>query len=126
MKPAIPVLAAVVFGAILVSSAGRAKRPAPAQLSTFAQADTARVVLSIDGMTCGSCATTAQIVLRRIVGVYLARVSYDSSSAVVLYDPAETDPDRFIERLREMTGYEAHVVVKPTATTAIPPDAAAE
>jgi copper chaperone CopZ len=103
-----------------VSSAGRASGTAPAQLSTFAQADTARVVLSIDGMTCGSCVTTAQIVLRRIEGVYLARVSYDSPSAEVLYDPSKTGPDQLIERLRDMTGYEARVAMKPTAPTATP------
>ncbi len=74
-------------------------------------ADTAQVRLAIQGMTCGSCATTARLALRRVAGVYDATVSYDSASAVVKYDPAATAPDRFIAELARMTGYVARVVV---------------
>ncbi len=75
--------------------------------------DTAIVRLTISGMTCGSCATTARIALQRVPGVYQARVSYDSSSAVVSYDPAATSPARLIAQLAEMTGYQARVVETP-------------
>lgn len=76
---------------------------------TDAAADTAKVKLAISGMTCGSCATTARITLERVDGVYDAEVSYDSASAVVLYDPEETSPEEFISYLEEMTGYEARL-----------------
>ncbi len=76
---------------------------------TDVAADTAKVKLAISGMTCGSCATTARIVLKRVAGVYDAEVSYDSASAVVLYDPEETSPEEFISYLEEMTGYEARI-----------------
>jgi len=72
--------------------------------------DTVTVNLAIKGMTCGSCATTASVVLRRVPGVYKAQVSYASASAVVHYDPAKTSPDEFIGQLRKMTGYEASVI----------------
>jgi len=72
--------------------------------------DTATVNLTIKGMTCGSCATTASIVLRRVPGVYKAQVSFASASAAVSYDPAKTSPDVFIGQLRKMTGYEASVI----------------
>lgn len=72
--------------------------------------DTATVNLAIKGMTCGGCATTARIVLRRVAGVYQADVSFESASAVVRYDPAKTSPEEVIEQLRKMTGYEASVV----------------
>ncbi|HET9064311.1 MAG TPA: cation transporter [Gemmatimonadales bacterium] len=65
--------------------------------------------LAITGMTCGSCATTARLVLQRVPGVYHAAVSYDSSSAVVTYDPTRTKPATFIAKLKEMTGYTARV-----------------
>lgn len=76
-------------------------------------ADTVRVNLAIKGMTCGSCATTARIVLERVDGVFDATVSYDSTSAVVLYDPARTSPETFIMRLEQMTGYKATVMAEP-------------
>lgn len=72
--------------------------------------DTAQVRLAVSGMTCGSCATTARIALERAPGVYDAKVSYDSASAVVLYDPKRTSPERFIAHLEKMTGYKARVV----------------
>ena len=81
--------------------------------ATDATADTAKVELAISGMTCGSCATTARIALERVDGVYDAEVSYDSASAVVLYDPEETSPEEFISYLEEMTGYEARVAEPP-------------
>ena len=76
----------------------------------FSAGDTAKVELAISGMTCGSCATTARIVLERVDGVYDAEVSYDSASAVVLYDPELTSPEQFIARLEKMTDYRAEVV----------------
>ncbi|MFQ5747032.1 MAG: heavy-metal-associated domain-containing protein [Gemmatimonadota bacterium] len=80
--------------------------PAPA-------GDSTRVRLAIEGMTCGSCATTARIILRRIRGVYDAEVSYDSAGAVVLYDADLTGPETFIAELARMAGYEASVVGEP-------------
>jgi copper chaperone CopZ len=78
-----------------------------------APADTVVAHLAVKGMTCGSCAATARLVLKRVPGVHDAEVSYETASAVVRYDPARTDPARFIARLREMTGYEARVVEPP-------------
>jgi copper chaperone CopZ len=82
----------------------------PPQPALEVAADTATVNLAIKGMTCGSCATTARVVLRRVPGVYHAEVSFDSASAVVRYDPARTSPDVLIAQLRRMTGYEASVI----------------
>lgn len=75
-----------------------------------ARPDTARARLAIEGMTCGSCATTARIALERVDGVHRADVSFDSASAVVLYDPAKTTPNVFIARLEKLTGYQARPV----------------
>lgn len=79
-----------------------------------AVADTARARLAVRGMTCGSCALTARLALERAPGVYRAEVSYDSASAVVLYDPERTSPDRFIARLEKLTGFTARAVAEPS------------
>ncbi len=71
--------------------------------------DTARVHFAVAGMTCGSCAATARIVLDDVDGIYRSHVSYDSASATVWYDPARVAPPVIIARLKEMTGYEATV-----------------
>ena len=72
--------------------------------------DTATVRLHLSGMTCGSCATTARIALRRAPGVYGAEVSYEAATAGVRYDPARTSPERLIERLADLTGYGGRVI----------------
>src|SRR5689334_11677880 len=71
-------------------------RPAP-----IAPADSSRVTLTLRGMTCGSCAKTAQLALQRTAGVYHAEVSYDSAKAVVLYDSERTSPEQFVADLKE-------------------------
>jgi copper chaperone CopZ len=76
----------------------------------YADADTARATLAIEGMTCASCATTARIALERSEGVYQATVSYDSASAVVHYDSERTSPPQFIATLKKLTGYDAALV----------------
>jgi len=71
--------------------------------------DTARVRFAVAGMTCGSCATTARVVLDDVDGIYRPHVSYDSASATIWYDPARVSPPASVARLKEMTGYEATV-----------------
>ncbi len=82
----------------------------PAAVGTPAVSDTAMLRLAISGMTCGSCATTARLALQRVPGVYRAEVSYESASAVVRYDAAQTSPAQFIQQLEHMTGYRARIV----------------
>ena len=89
-------------------------------------ADTAHVRLAIEGMTCGGCATTAKIILKRIPGVFEASVSYDSASAVVVFDPAVTSPKTMIEQLDQMAGYSARVVEGPQALGVAKPEEANE
>ncbi len=89
-------------------------------------ADTTHVRLAIEGMTCGGCALTAKIILKRIPGVFEASVSYDSASAVVVFDPAVTSPKVMIEQLDQMAGYSARVVEGPQAIGVAKPEVAAK
>ncbi len=103
-----------------------AKPGAVAASMAAVPADTTHVRLAIEGMTCGSCATTAKIILRRIPGVFEASVSYDSASAVVVFDPAVTSPKVMIEQLDQMAGYTARVVEGPQAIGVEKPEGAAK
>lgn len=70
---------------------------------------TAKAALVIEGMTCGSCASTARLALKRSPGVLDADVSYESRTGLVWYDSTLTSPGRFIADLGRMTGYRAAV-----------------
>ncbi|MCA9567080.1 MAG: cation transporter, partial [Myxococcales bacterium] len=71
----------------------------------------ASVRLRLGGMTCASCATRIEKVLRRAAGVVSANVNLASEIAAVAYTPGLTEPSRLI-RVVEDAGYTA--VVAPT------------
>ena len=104
---AVAVLGTVVICPVCLPDAGAAS---PVEVvSMVSAADTVQVRLNIEGMTCGSCALTARIVLERTPGVFNADVSYEESTATVWYDDAVTSPADVIAQLRKYTGYEASV-----------------
>lgn len=96
-------------GPSAVTEAGHAATPV-ARLTD----DTAQVRFAVAGMTCGSCAATARVVLDEVDGIHRSHVSYDSASATIWYDPARVSPPAIIARLKEMTGYEATVATGET------------
>ena len=55
--------------------------------TTTANISTEKVVLTVNGMTCGGCALTTQKSLEKVNGVISAEVTYDPPQAVVTYDP---------------------------------------
>lgn len=55
--------------------------------ASIAAAPTKNATLHVEGMTCGACATSVKIVLKKIDGVIDATVSYERKRAVVQYDP---------------------------------------
>lgn len=55
------------------------------------------VLLSVDGMFCGSCARALQKVLERLPGVERARVGYATEVASLWLEPS-ADPDRVVRR----------------------------
>ena len=88
--------------------------------------DTATVRLHISGMTCGSCPLTARTALRKLPGVWDAKVTLVDSLGVVRYDPRKLSAPQIAARL---TGYGARIIEKPIHTELGPngkarPDAA--
>ncbi|HWP37823.1 MAG TPA: heavy metal-associated domain-containing protein [Gemmatimonadales bacterium] len=76
-------------------------------------ADTATVRLHISGMTCGGCATTARLALKRLTGIYDATVTVEDSLGVVRYDPLTVSPEEIVAHLAKLTGYKATVLADP-------------
>ena len=54
------------------------------------------VTIKVEGMSCGGCVNNVTGVLKALAGVVDARVSLESASATVRYDPASVS----IEALR--------------------------
>ena len=67
-------------------------------------ADTTRVVLPVDGMTCASCVERVEKALNKAPGVSQVRVNLASEQAEVLFDPAQSDPEHIAGVVRK-AGY---------------------
>lgn len=73
-------------------------------------AATGTATLTVQGMTCGACATSVKVVLEKLDGVSEARVHFDEKRAVVRYDPSKVTPGRMAEAIRATLPYEASVL----------------
>lgn len=62
----------------------------------------ARMVLSIEGMSCINCEMRIEAALKKLKGVKEARVSYSSSTAAVRYDPRVTTPEQITEAIEKL------------------------
>ena len=70
--------------------------------------NTQEAVLTIENMTCGSCAAAARQSLVRLDGVKDANVTVDPPQAVVTYDPTKISPDA-LAKATAAAGYPATV-----------------
>lgn len=104
-------LAALGAVGVVCPICGAGARPVIAEQ----RADTAVARFTVSGMTCGSCATTARLALQRLPGVYSAAVSYDSTSALVRYDPRRVSPAQIAQHLERLTGYRATLLAVGSA-----------
>ncbi len=106
---------AIATAAVLMLAAGagasalivRAQRTADASTATAA-VKTERVVVAIEGMHCGGCASGIKAMLKRTSGVVSAEVSYEAGEANVEYDAAKTSREKIVEAITNM-GYKVSV-----------------
>src|SRR3989442_13099216 len=68
--------------------------------------DNSRAVLTLEGMTCASCATRIEKGLKKVPGVKDASVNFASEQATVTYDAAQTNLEQMVQKV-EAIGYRA-------------------
>lgn len=105
-----PLVIAAVVALAAASALGlivRAQRPT-SQAAEAAQAKAERVVIGIEGMHCGGCASGVKAMLKRTPGVISAEVSYEEKQAEVEFDPSATTREKLVEAVNNM-GYKASV-----------------
>lgn len=66
------------------------------------------VTLAVKGWTCGSCAASTRIALKKLDGIEDVKTDHETREAVVTYDDAKVTPERMIQAV-ERLGYKATV-----------------
>ena len=74
------------------------------KVSTAESVKTEEVILNIDGMTCGGCASKVKGVLSACEGVTDAQVSYQDGKAIVHVEDGNADTHALIEAVKKL-GY---------------------
>ncbi len=79
-----------------------------------ALAATKSVTFAVKGWTCGSCAASTRIALKKLDGVEDVKTDHEKMEAVVTYDDTRIAPERMIQAIEKL-GYKA--TVKAAAPT---------
>ncbi len=82
----------------------------PAQTQGILECQT---LLSIEGMSCASCALRIEKGLNKLAGVISATVNLATEQATVTYLPAETGVEQMLQKV-EALGYQAIPIVQPS------------
>ena len=82
------------------------------------------VVLSLEGMTCASCAMRIEKGLKKVPGIKDANVNLATEQATVTYDPTQTDIEQMVHKV-DAIGYKATPPVSPAASQSAVSDAIA-
>lgn len=70
-----------------------------------------KIILKIDGMTCGHCVRKVEKSLKSLPGVEVAKVDLKKGTAKVKYDDSKQTVDKMNEAVRE-AGYESESTSK--------------
>src|SRR6266487_450029 len=77
-----------------------------------------RVVFSLEGMTCASCAMRIEKGLKKVPGIIDAQVNLATERATVTYDPEQTGVEQMVQKV-ETVGYKAMSLDQPVLRTVV-------
>lgn len=93
-------------GSLLRAQAAKSAPVPAAVASNAADSHDARATIAVSGMTCDGCAQSVRLALAKVPGVKSAEVSFKEERAIVVFDPAATNPDKLRNAIND-TGYKA-------------------
>ncbi len=99
----------LLISALTLATALAGSLLSPAAAVTSGGGDqSSRVVLAVEGMTCGGCVAAVKSALKKTEGVTSYEVSLEKKEADVRFEPARTDPERIAAAVSK-TGFKATV-----------------
>ncbi len=99
----------VVLGLALLLAASAAAAPAGEQSK-----DLSRVVIPVEGMTCGGCVASIKIALKKMDGIVEVDGDHEKGSATVTYRRDRVSVEKIVNRINEKTSFQASLPEKKT------------
>jgi copper chaperone CopZ len=99
------------FTGLSISRYVLASEPVTARGDTELPNGLHRVVVSVEGLSCGACEIPVRHALRKVEGVKSIEVSAATKTATVDFEPAKTDSEQLIAAINS-TGYRASLPKK--------------
>jgi len=90
-----------------------------------ALAATKSVTFAVKGWTCGSCAASTRIALKKLEGIEDVKTDHEKMEAVVTYDDSKVTPDKMIQAIQKL-GYKATIKAADPSGAAPPASAKGE
>lgn len=87
-------------------SCNKSKSKSTAKKSDKAPKSAAKVVLVVEGMTCGGCAKRVSGALQKLGGVYAANVNLSTKKVTVRYAPKKVTVSKLVSAINAL-GYKA-------------------
>ncbi len=78
-----------------------------------ALAATRSVTFTVTGWTCGSCAASTRIALKKLDGVEEVKTDHQKMEAAVTYDDSKVTPEKMVQAIQRL-GYKATVKAAPS------------
>lgn len=89
-----------------------------------ALADSKSVTFVVTGWTCGSCAASTRIALKKLDGIEEAKTDHQKMEAAVTYDDSNVTPEKMIQAIQKL-GYKATIkAISSGAASPTPPKGA--
>src|SRR5690348_6551702 len=88
----------------------------PAETDSIQSETECQIELSLEGMSCASCAMRIEKGLKKVPGVKDASVNFATEKAIVTYDASQTGVEQMQQKV-EQVGYKATPLTTQTTTT---------
>ncbi len=101
----------VIFAlAVLAAPAGAAEETPEQELPS----GQARVVIPVEGMTCGNCCVKVETVVNELDGIVAAKADYEKGRATVTYVEDKVTVKKIVETINEKSSFKASMPKKTT------------
>ena len=106
----------IIYTVILLASLSLVLANFPPSSSGEENINTHVSTFRVDGMTCGTCALSIKIALKKLDGVVDVEVSYKKKEAKVFYEEGKVTVEQVVKAIKNVGKYKVRLIQDNTRT----------